>query len=622
MHKTVIAGVVVVAIILIGVLYFVNKAEVVAADMVVEGDYAPEALVLKDGATLTVKGNLVLENTLSCDGGGIMVVVEGSAAINGAMRCEGEQGDIVLVAKGGLVMSPRAEVVAGGNVQFVSSEEYLLKTQADIDAKFVEVGTDSGSGVRVGPLVAGEELVLIPSVLSGEKTSFNLFDLLAPAVAHAQAPAPVVIAGVMRVATPPLGVKRLVVLAFPDAEEVSIADFELTGPDGRKGEDDKGANCSAKGKNGEDAFRFSAQAPNLKVNNFTLNLGSGGVGGSAETPKACAPGRAEGGRGGESGNFKMTGAESFSIEGAFLINPGTGGAGGGALAQGKDGDAGATGGDATAVGGRGADNKKTIRVQGAVAGMSNVHVGDLVAGGGGWASAEPGKGGDGNVCGMAGGAGGKGVATGGRGGDARMTLGGGATRAGLANDIGGAGGGVDTAGGAGGTGGSCGADKTGGKGGAGGSATATEGKGGSGKNGNASDGANLAEDGGAGGAGGAGCLPGVGGKGGAGDPAGTDGPKGKNLCVPEEDQQTGVVPGGGEAPIKVIRYQNDYIPVSQLRVGPAHPPHATGSGCPQEHWHADRAAVSVSGKSFNDPNSGGCGFGTLAENPATDYTPR
>ena len=48
-------------------------------------------------------------------------------------------------------------------------------------------------------------------------------------------------------------------------------------------------------------MRFLAQAPILTVNNFTLNLGSGGNGGKAETKKDCDPGVAEGGQGGKAG---------------------------------------------------------------------------------------------------------------------------------------------------------------------------------------------------------------------------------------------------------------------------------------------------------------------------------
>ncbi len=619
MNKPLIAGVLILLLLVAAGVYFFTQPEVVSADLVVEGDYDAPNLALTDGAKLLVTGNLLVDHgkTVACANGPLTIHVTGVATVNGTLQCNGDKSAIHVVAEGGLVMAKSAVVESSGNVQFVSKESELLTTEEAVNAKFDEIGKDSGQGIRVGPLVSG-----VPAVLNGAGSVAFHSGAFSRLVPTAHAAGPVVIAGKMTVATPPPGIKRLVIFAFPEAVEVSIADFELAGPDGRKGEDDKGANCSAKGKDGEDAFRFTAQAPNLTVNNFTLKLGSGGAGGDAESKADCDPARAEGGKGGDSGNFKMIGSTSFSIEGAFDIIPGDSGAGGGAKAVGKNGDPNMKGADATAVGGRGADNKKVMRMQGTVAGAANIRVGDIVAGPGGWASATGGNGGNADACGKAGGAGGKGSATGGRGGDAKVTLGGGATRMELAGDIGGAGGGVDSSGGAGGNGGSCGGDKTGGNGGAGGPAFATEGKGGSGLHGNASDGANLAEDGGNGGNGGDGCREGKGGAGGTGDPKGTDGADGKNMCVAEKPKTEIQIGGGGTGEtgasekIKVIRHQGDYIPVTQLRIGT----HADGAGCPESHWHADQPVTGLSGKTYNDPNPTACGFGMLSENPAFDHS--
>ena len=76
----------------------------------------------------------------------------------------------------------------------------------------------------------------------------------------------------------------------------------------------------------------------------------------------------------------------------------------------------------------------------------------------------------------------------------------------------------------------------------------------------------------------------------------------------------------GEA-MAVIEYQGTYIPVSELRVGAPHPPHATGSGCTEDHWHADSGALALDSKRYPDPNSGGCGYGTLEERPVFNYFP-
>jgi len=615
MNKSLVIGIVVVVLLVAGVFYFFNQPEIANADMLIEGDYDAPNLVLADGATLTVKGNLLIDKTIACTDGALTIIVTGVTTLNGKLQCNGDKGGISLVAEGGIVMAKNAVVESSGNVQFVSNEDLLLTTEEEINAKFHEIGTNSGGGVRVGPLTSAGGMNATAPAIEG-----SIFGNLIP-VAHADGP--VVISGKMSVATPPPGIKRLVIFAFPDATEVALADFELAGPDGRKGADDKAANCSAKGKDGEDAFRFTAVAPNLKVNNFTLNLGAGGAGGDAESKADCDVARAEGGKGGDSGNFKMIGSSSFSIDGAFNIHPGNGGAGGGAKAVGKDGAQNEKGGDATAIGGRGADNKKVMHMQGTVAGADNIRVGDLVAGAGGWASAQGGKGGDADQCGKNGAIGGKASATGGRGGDARLTLSGG-SRMELASDIGGTGGGVDSVGGAGGAGGSCGPDKKGGNGGNGGAASATEGKGGSGKNGNASDGANLAEDGGNGGNGGDGCPEGKGGKGGAGDPEGADGADGKNLCVVEEDKPTGVVPGGGgttsggtsgegSQTIQVVKYQGKYLPVDQLII-------ESEQGCDggQAHWHAATGVVTATdGSKVPDPGPQ-CGYGKVRDNPAFD----
>jgi hypothetical protein len=73
--------------------------------------------------------------------------------------------------------------------------------------------------------------------------------------------------------------------------------------------------------------------------------------------------------------------------------------------------------------------------------------------------------------------------------------------------------------------------------------------------------------------------------------------------------------------IEVIEYDDTYIPVSELRIGDAHPPHATGPGCPAKHWHADMPATAINDVAYPDPLAGGCGFGTLDERPVANYFP-
>src|SRR3989344_5447924 len=160
MNKHALWGIGIIIVLLGGWFFFVNQSEVVASDLVVEGDYAPENITLKDGATLTVKGDLIVTKTISCDGGPLAITVEGATTISGTLRCDGDAGDITLVAMEGLTMTKEASVEAGGNVQFVSSSDLLVTTQEDIDAKFAEIGVDSGVGMRVGPMVPDGEVVL------------------------------------------------------------------------------------------------------------------------------------------------------------------------------------------------------------------------------------------------------------------------------------------------------------------------------------------------------------------------------------------------------------------------------------------------------------------------------
>ena len=94
-------------------------------------------------------------------------------------------------------------------------------------------------------------------------------------------------------------------------------------------------------------------------------------------------------------------------------------------------------------------------------------------------------------------------------------------------------------------------------------------------------------------------------------------PTGELFDTMTDEEIQGIRQAVGDEPmITVIEYRGEHIPVSQLRVGAKHPPHATGPGCPEDHWHADGSVTSVEGSTFNDPNPGGCGFGTLSQKPS------
>jgi hypothetical protein len=96
-------------------------------------------------------------------------------------------------------------------------------------------------------------------------------------------------------------------------------------------------------------------------------------------------------------------------------------------------------------------------------------------------------------------------------------------------------------------------------------------------------------------------------------------PTGELFDTMTDEEIEGIRQAVGDEPmITVIEYRGEHIPVSQLRVGPKHPPHATGEGCPEDHWHADGPVTSIEGNTFTDPNPGGCGFGTLKQRPSTN----
>ncbi len=580
---------------------------------------AGEATVLIGGAQLTSQADLIIDGALGCRDGSLTVVTSGALTINDLVVCESEEGgDVTIVATGGLTMAPDAEIIATGNVQIVDSLS-SVRSNEELDALYDQTETVSDTGVSVGPLLADDgSSDTIPEEADDPSTN-EAVSWMFPFVnvAHAQVDngtttvnltgEPIRVSGKIKVDTPPQGSRRIVVFDFPNTPEVIVQDFELEGPKGRAGDADTGS-CDVIGKDGEDAFRFNAFAPNLEVNNFTLILGDGGEGGEAVTGDGCDDAKAKGGKGGKPGNFRMVGSQNFSITGAFIIHPGWGGAGGSATAKGKVGEPSEKGGDANATGGEGSDNKKKLTVSGTVAGTSNVQFGDAVGGLGGTAIAEGGAGGDADTCGVAGGPGGKAVAKGGDGGDARLTVSGGARRMDVANDIGGAGGLVDSYGGIGGTGGSCDETAKGGDGGKGGDSNGKDGKGGFGKNGRAPDGGIIGDDGGNGGNGGDGCTEGKGGKGGQGGADdGKDGEDGRNIClsITKEEDYISLLPGE----IQVLMYMDYEIPLGNLDVVTGHAPNCDG-----DHYHPGAgAAVNTMGYPTPDPAPNGCGFGKVGE---------
>lgn len=539
-----------------------SKITTIESDTVLEGTQVierGEKMVVKNGARLTVSGDLTIKGTLECQNGPLNVAVEGSLIVDKNIVCNlGESGSgvgINIAVDNSAIFNETAMVVSNSHVQITDDPAKLAQTSAELEKIFDDVESDRGSNLRIGPfLTSNQEAGDLPTMSSVPKIIHSSKGLVALApTAHAQAPEPcldnrgnvvpncVKIGGQwiigtgetpppgLAVAVPPKGVKKIIVnFDFGPSHDFQIKDFGLSGPDGRQGEDDVNKGCSAVGKKGEDAFRVRISAGNITIDDFELWLGDGGRGGHAETIKNCEIGRATGGDGGKPGNLKIEAVKNLNIVGNFVIHPGYGGDGGRATAHGRDGInscPGQKGGDATARGGNGSDNKKDLRALGSITGLAKVSISSTRGGHGGDAVADPGKGGNGTTCGCNGGKGGNGTAIGGKGGNANLVALGTAV-----NTKGGNGGSADSRGGLGGNGGMCSPEGPGGNGGNGGEASSTKGAPGTGKAGGDA-GTIVKETGGNAGNGGDGCLEGQGGAGGNGNPDGSNGKPGRNLCA-------------------------------------------------------------------------------------------
>lgn len=543
--------------------YFTQRVTITTIDSntIVTGDYTikeGERVTIANGSILTIEGDLVVKGEIVCQNGPLTLVVNGDATIENKLECERaaelQEGDagfgISMVVRDSLNIVKTAKIITSGHLQFVESLDRLATTKEQIEELYEEAGSDTGEGNRLGPFIKKEGISNLSfkeeplTITSREEDLIQENRISFFETPKAEAAGRIVnIRGEVNIKTPPRGVKIIVVMRFPNSDGFNFVDFWLTGPDGRKGKNDKNISCDAKGDDGQDAMRLFVRAPNIKVQDLTLELGSGGDGGDAVSKKDCEPGKAIGGEGGKAGNFKMIASNSFDITGVFTIYPGRGGSGGSAEAYGKDGDATKDGADAIAIGGDAKDNEKAVRATGNIKGQNNIFFGSMEGGGGGSALAVPGDGGDGRACkSEKGGDGGDGTAQGGKGGSALIFLrGGGAQRTKDAQDIGGDGGFVQIIAARGGNGSVCKPDKAGGDGGKGGNAKAIPGEGGVGGDKNGKKGDILDETGGTGGNGGDGCLPGKGGKGGSGNPVGRDGLDGKNICVLVPKEKTAFI---------------------------------------------------------------------------------
>jgi len=198
--------------------------------------------------------------------------------------------------------------------------------------------------------------------------------------------------------------------------------------DGGDGADRAGVNVRG-GNGGKGGSLQILVAGKLTVRGgVTFASGDGGDGGSADAD-APAGGNAyaRGGRGGDAGYLlRIAATQGLEFTGAVTMNPGSGGAGGDATADGGDGTAqcpqGQDGGRASAYGGTGGKGSKSVAIRGNVIGLANVTVQGGKGGIGGWADATGGDGGDADcVTTATGGDGDRAYAKGGRGGNAYLS---------------------------------------------------------------------------------------------------------------------------------------------------------------------------------------------------------
>lgn len=547
---------IVLILVVVGVSIVINKKSV-KDDILIEGDYTvnvDDKLVLEDGQKLIVNGDLFVQGEISCSNGPLNIVVNGNASLENKLSCERVEDlpdddaglGISLVVKGDLEMSPSSVLETNGSIQFVENSELLAMSLEEVEKQFAEIESDTGDGNRIGPFIKKEEK---ESTETSQNETKNLITkMFGIEEVKAAGATNITISGQAWVNQPRRGKKQIVLFYFPNAQRITLQNFKVIGPDGHDGLADIGKSCNAKGTNGSDAMRFFAQAPNMVINNFELLLGHGGNGGDAETKKDCDPGKATGGEGGKTGNFKIIGSENFDISGALIVHPGWAGNGGDAIAYGKDGGPSENGGDAEAIGGDAEDNIKAIRAMGTVNGQNLIQIGSLYGGNGGDAIAIGGKGGDGPACkSQPGGDGGDATVEPGKGGDARVVLSGvGAGRTLKWEDVGGDAGKRDAQPGKGGNGSTCSPTKAGGDGGKGGDAILKDATAGVGADRNGKPTQTINSKGGDAGNGGDGCLPGKGGKGGIGIPNGADGVDGKNICPVEEKKEDGGVGKTGD----------------------------------------------------------------------------
>ena len=620
MNKKIWLGVLVVA--LIGVTFYLLRGgdkSIYTSDTTVRGNYAiatDKHIVLKNNARLTVEGDMTVDGTLSCDGGSLSLVVLGKLKVNGSLFCalDGHSTSVVpnmaiAITSKHIEFTKQAEVATNGHVVIVSEANDALESRESVERVWGETEEDTGEGARIGPFVAHNPTRKI-STSVGDDGKNPEAEFILRGNWHIGDGAQLSIG--LSVPTIPNNIPLDLFYVNAGAQgALTLEDLTFSGPLGSDGTDDKNTSCAAKGQDGALGARFRAHARNISIDNTSIHLGSGGKGGKGETKSDCVTATAVGGSGGSPGNIKLTAVNSLAVKG-LIITPGKGGSGGDAHAIGKNGIDGCPaneGGSASAIAGKGSDNKASLAVAGTINSIDNISIGRVDGGRGGGAYAQGGGGGNGNACGCKGGAGGNASAKGGAGGDTLVSL-----PHGTAEAHGGDGGDTTARAGAGGTGGSCadtsgvGEVEQGGVGGDGGKGDAMAGKGGVGTTARGDNGKTVDRSGGDGGKGGDACSPGNGGQGGLGFPVGDNGHDGTALCA---SATTTIIAPSTIPMIKAILFHNKYLPIDQLMTSDL-------SGCGETYWHSIRGQVTATDGSVVTDTLLACDFGKVKETAVID----
>jgi len=271
MKKRYLCLVLIVFVILAIVWYLSQRVDITSIDSntIITGDYTiqeGERVTIRNGSTLTIEGDLIVKGEVICENGPLTLIVNGDATIENKLECERatelQEGDagfgISMVVRDSLTLEKTAKIITNGHLQFVESLDRLAATKEQIEELYEEAGSDTGEGNRLGPFIKKEDIfdlsfkeeVLIEEDLIQENR-ISFFE-----TPKAEAAGRMVnIRGEVNVKSPPKGVKVIVVMRFPNSDGFNFVDFWLTGPDGRKGKDDKNNSCDAKGDDAVDRPR-------------------------------------------------------------------------------------------------------------------------------------------------------------------------------------------------------------------------------------------------------------------------------------------------------------------------------------------------------------------------------